>query len=222
MSHSFSDSERKPLWGMIMKTWSGQWELSGTIQAEEQVANITTLSIVLCTTFGNRRGRRMCLCWGRGQVGRKGERNWDIKLMGRITGCGYKYKFHLGEQDQSPAIHRLVPCRMHCASRCFRGFRPDSLWAMYSNLLLACLLAFSSPTIKEKKIKHWLALVLRRQEKLLWPVLCFTLLLPAMELFVIHPMSQGHTCPLLLYSPKKVSKGQTEPFPLYRHLPIAF
>lgn len=133
-----------------MKTWSGQRELSGTIQAEEQVANITTLSIVLCTIFGNRWGRRMCLCWG-GQVGRKGDRNWDIKLMGRITGCSYKYKFHLGEQDQSPAIRRLVPCRMHCASRCLRGFRPDSLWAVYSNLLLACLLAFSSPTIKEKK-----------------------------------------------------------------------
>lgn len=50
------------------------------------------------------------------------------------------------------------------------------------------------------------AQVLKRDEKLVCPALCFTSLALAMQLFVIHPMSKGHACPLLLYSPKKVSK----------------
>lgn len=85
--------------------------------------------------------------WVRG----KGGRNWDIKMMGRDTSCSCRYKLHMGEQEQNPDIGRLVTCRMHCASRCLGGFRPDSLRAINSNILLACLLAFSSPTIKERK-----------------------------------------------------------------------
>lgn len=36
--------------------------------------------------------------------------------------------------------------------------------------------------------------------------------MPTMKLFVIHPMSEGHTYPLLLHSPKKVSQESNRAF----------
>jgi len=47
-------------------------------------------------------------------------------------------------------VARLVPCRIHCATRCLIDFILDSLRAIYSNILLACLFSFSFPIVITK------------------------------------------------------------------------
>lgn len=62
---------------------------------------------------------------------------------------------HIFQWKIQPSFHvnfvaRLVPCRIHCATRCLIDFILDSLRAIYSNILLACLFSFSFPIVITK------------------------------------------------------------------------
>lgn len=142
------------------------------------------------------------------QVRRKGEKNWDTKTMRSNLGCSCRYELHLGEQDQTSALGVQN-------ALCFQVFKSHQTqsdqiqFGLYraTFYLPACLLlAFQA--YRKKNLSQ----VLKRDEKLVCPVPCFTSLVLVMQLFVIHPMSEGHACPLLLYSPKKVSKGPNRAF----------
>lgn len=47
----------------------------------------------------------------------KGEKNWNINIMGMDTGCCYMYELHLEEQDQSPTIRKLELQGTQCAPK---------------------------------------------------------------------------------------------------------